>query len=154
MTPEQIKFLIEFKEKRKHAPTKNDSDSVDEVIDFLKSFNIISKKDKSNTLEITDPISLKKLIELKSFSDFENWCSDKDKNIVKNLNNYGDNYGIQSLESDFKNPIIKQTTEAPISKPPKKSLLKKIYSDPWIIGIGLIIIEEIFVGYLRGLLKF
>lgn len=147
------------------------------VSDFLHDHqrHISERKDLAETHKLEDAIEIfgrKKHIfdvydgHLLKLSDKGIELKDFGKGYLKfinkeSLNNHttlnyisGDNYGIQSSDGVFKNPTIKQTKEAPISKPPKKSLLKKIYSDPWVIGIGLIIIEEIFIGYLRGLLNF
>lgn len=52
-----------------------------------------------------------------------------------------------------KSPIKNKIKAPPINNPATKSSLKKFFSNPWTIGIGLIIIEEIFVGYFRGFLN-
>lgn len=47
-------------------------------------------------------------------------------------------------DSSFSNSPNKiKTAAAPNSSPDKKSLLKKIYSSPWTIGIALLAIEEV-----------
>jgi hypothetical protein len=51
------------------------------------------------------------------------------------------NIGSVIQDSRLKKAAIKnKVIAAPTSKPVKKSLLKKIYSDPWVIGIILLVI--------------
>ena len=154
MTDKQLKFLTNFKEDKIGFSGKTSDSEIKKLVSELKSLNVISEKPNNTTLIITDLISFDKLIELKSLTDFKKWYSEKDKSMVNNsLNNYGDNYGIQSLDGDLKNPKIKNTIAAPINNPATKSLLKNFFSNPWTIGIGLIIIEEIFIGFFRGFLN-
>ncbi|WP_157209286.1 hypothetical protein [Mariniflexile maritimum] len=82
---------------------------------------------------------------------FEKYYRLKKERMTKNnkpnviAKNYigGDNYGTQSLDRSLKMAKTKQTIAAPINKPVTKSLFKRIYSDPWLIGISLVIIALI-----------
>jgi len=67
----------------------------------------------------------------------------KTSNIIAENYIAGDNFGTQYLERSFNKPKIKQTIAAPINKPVTKSLFKRIYSDPWLIGISLAILALI-----------
>lgn len=73
--------------------------------------------------------------------DLENKIEIKMDNVVN-----GDNYGIQSSNSVFKNPIIKNTQAAPISNPETQSKLKKFFSNGYVIAAIFFIIEEISIG--------
>ena len=54
------------------------------------------------------------------------------------------NNGILIQDSRLeKSPIKQNINPAPKNNPEKKSLFKRIYSDPWVIGISLIIIAAI-----------
>ncbi len=82
MTTTQLKYLKEFKKSNIPSSTKQSSEDINELILFLKSYNIIHKK--SSSFEISDGFLFDKLLELKSIPDFKLWYSQKDKVIFNN----------------------------------------------------------------------
>lgn len=83
MTESQINFLKEVKESNNIVDHKSHEKNISDLINFLKSYKIISKKNK-NSVEVSDGFLFHKLMDIKSMSDFEKWYSDKDKSIVNN----------------------------------------------------------------------
>lgn len=145
MTDKQLTFLTNFKEDTIAFSGKTSDSEIQKLVYDLISLNVISEKPYNKTLIITDLVSFDKLIELKSLSEFKKWYSDKDKIIVDNsLKIYGDNYGIQSSNSDLIKPIIQTKVKTTPKEPPKKSWIEILY---WVIGIivGMSIIYEFFL---------
>ncbi len=101
---------------------------------------------------VSKPKHLSKVIELKSIDKYLKWIESKDDSpkIELNIENFigRDNLGIQSSDSHFKNPKIKNVKEAPNNNPDKKSSLKKFFSNPYVIGSILLIAEEIKFGWI------
>jgi hypothetical protein len=65
-------------------------------------------------------------------------------NEIENGNKTITNNGILIQDSFLdKSPIKQKTNPAPNNNPEKKSLFKRIYSDPWIVGISLLIIAAL-----------
>lgn len=60
----------------------------------------------------------------------------------------GDNLGFQSSKSDFTAPITINAKQNPSIKPDKKSSLQNFFSNPWLLLISGIAIEEITIGKL------
>ncbi len=58
----------------------------------------------------------------------------------------GDNYGIQSSKSDFTAPITINAKQKPSINPEIKSSVQKFFSNPWVLLISGITIEEITLG--------
>ena len=62
------------------------------------------------------------------------------KQITKTLNFNGNNYGIVGQDSRIENsPINIQTNDAPSKSSETKSRLKTILSNPWVIGVSLVV---------------
>lgn len=153
MTDKQLKELKVFLNDGIYAESKDTDSDISKILSELKSLGLIKKKLNSPTLEIIDLISLEKLIEIKSLSDFKKWYSEKDKSITKNFNNYGVNNGVQSLDSNFnKSPIKKKVIAEPNNNPEIKSSVQKFLSNSWVISIGILIIEEITLGKIYKLI--
>jgi len=83
MTESQINFLKEVKESNNIVDHKSHEKNISDLINFLKSYKIISKKN-TNSFEVSDGFLFHKLLDVKSMSDFEKWYSHKDKFIVSN----------------------------------------------------------------------
>lgn len=82
MTTTQLEYLKKIKKSNIPSDTKQTPKEIDELILFLKSYNIIHKK--SSSFEISNGFLLDKLLELKSIPDFKLWYSQKDKIIFNN----------------------------------------------------------------------
>ncbi|MEL1253983.1 hypothetical protein AAEO57_09360 [Flavobacterium sp. DGU38] len=153
MTESQIKYLKEAEKRNIFVDCKQNDSETDDLIVFLKQYRIISKKLNNNSFEITDGLLFAKLMELKSIPDFKKWYLDKDKSITNNFNNYGVNNGVQSLDSNFSNsPIKNKVITEPNIKPDKKSSVQKLLSNPWVLLISGIAIEEITLGKIYKLI--
>lgn len=83
MTESQINFLKEVKESNNIVDHKSHEKNISDLINFLKSYKIISKKNK-NSFEVSDGFLFCKLLDMKSMSDFGKWYSDKDKSVINN----------------------------------------------------------------------
>lgn len=67
--------------------------------------------------------------------------------ITKTLNFNGNNYGIVGQDSRFENiPINIKTNDIPSKNPVTKSRLITILSNPWFVGITLVVLAAIFNG--------
>jgi hypothetical protein len=91
----------------------------------------------------------KKAKKLGGYLEYEKYIEKKDlENNGLNINienlNQGDNNGVLIQGSRLEKSLIKQKINpAPKNTPEKKSLFKRVYSDPWVIGISLLIIAAL-----------
>lgn len=81
----------------------------------------------------------------KGHEAFEKHLEEKNRPQVNIENFIGrDNYGIQSSDSDFKKPIIKNTNAAKSKKAVTKSNNESWYTNSWLIGLALVVIAALF----------
>ncbi|WBX71786.1 hypothetical protein [Tenacibaculum retecalamus] len=97
MTPKQLEYLRYVTKSNILVHAKQNNTDINELIVFLKSYKIISKKENSNSFEISDGVMFDKLLELKSIDEFKLWYSQKDKNTFNN---------------DFRNSTIGQVNQS------------------------------------------
>ncbi|PZX91831.1 hypothetical protein DOS84_18790 [Flavobacterium aquariorum] len=78
----------------------------------------------------------------------ENRKNETNKTSTIIAENYigGDNYGIQSSKSDFTAPITINAKQKPSINPEIKSSVQNFFSNPWVLLISGIAIEEITLG--------
>lgn len=140
MTERQLQFLKQFKKEGITALGKTSPSELHDLVRELKSLSIIATKQTSPTLEITDLLSFEKLIEIESLKDFKKWYSEKDKSIVNNFNNSTIGQVNQKTEFSRSRNDVKVGTN---DKKEKKSQLKKVLSNRWLIGILLTVLAAI-----------
>lgn len=81
-------------------------------------------------------------------SKYEGYIDKKDldsNNVNIKIDNLisGDNYGIQSSKTNFNKPINIKTNEISSKKSEKESSLKKVFSNPWVIGFSFAILAAL-----------
>ena len=139
-----IELILEFKKDNTYSLWKTDFDKI--VNDKAES-KIISeilerklgliKNATKQTYRLTD----KGIV----FSSFEELESENNKIIINSFNN--STIGQFNQDSEFfESPNNIKTKAAPRSKPEIKSRLKTILSNPWLIGISLVLLAAIFNG--------
>lgn len=96
MTPKQLEYLRYVTKSNILVHTKQNNTDIYELIVFLKSYKIISKKENSNSFEVSDGFMFDKLLELKSIHEFKLWYSQKEK----------------SINNDFRNSTIGQVNQS------------------------------------------
>jgi hypothetical protein len=125
--------------------TDSEREFFENLVSAISSFGVVRNFFKSEGVNGWFSLTKEglKLKELGGFSEYNTFMEKESKKVssIHNETVYGDKIQDSSFR-DFK-PIKKQTNAAPINKPEQKSLLKKIYTSPWTIGIALLIIEEV-----------
>ncbi|MFE3869595.1 hypothetical protein ACFX5E_16165 [Flavobacterium sp. LS2P90] len=144
--------FIEFVLKK--APKIN-SFCIHKIVDKLELNEIEKKQFKHLNLDIRSDLVNSKLAEIavKGGTDIRltetgrNYFDKKhsDTIIAENFI-IGDNYGIQSSKSDFTAPITINAKQNPSINPEIKSSVQKFFSNPWVLLISGIAIEEVTIG--------
>ena len=132
-----------------HPKTEDEKNKFFSIVDnvklFAKNNDLIEKHGTGDFFKLTK--KGKKLKKLGSYSEYLKYIEKKElESKSKVINNSGiyiesnENKGTQSFE---KTANKKQVNAEPNSKPEQKSRLKKILSDPWVIGISLVLLAAI-----------
>lgn len=150
MKKETIKELINLKNGGITVWTKDTEPELSEVFSKLISFGIL-RKDRF-TIRVNDVKALSKVIEFESIEKYLEWFESKDNNVKIELkaDNFiaGDNFGIQSSNSEINSPTIQNTKKNNEPSKPTKSVLKTIY---WIFGIlvAITILYTFIIKYFK-----
>ncbi|MEW7292882.1 hypothetical protein [Aquimarina sp. 2304DJ70-9] len=110
--------------------TDNEKRQFNEVLDILRS-----KLKKNERIEIISGTLLRML-------PAENLNSQPNINIENFIG--GDNNGIQSSKSDFSDVNVKNNYQELNQETEKESLLRRIFLNPYVIGLIFVIIAAIF----------
>lgn len=132
-------FIKEYKDSNFFPIHKDLPTEILNGFNKCKAAGLIQKRNKFD-FEWTE-----KGFEAKKFNSYQEYI-DKHKETAKTniINVTNSTIGQVNQDSNFSSSPNKiKTQAAPINKPGKKSLLKKIYSSPWTIGLVLLIIEEV-----------
>jgi hypothetical protein len=130
--------------------TKEERDKFFLIVDclelFAKNNDLIEKNGTGDFFRLTD--NGKKLKKLGSYSEFLKHIEKKELESESKVINVSGVY-IEKNENNknqsFENIANKKQVNAePTKIPEKKSLFKRIYSDPWVIGITLLLLAVLF----------
>ncbi|MEZ7494518.1 hypothetical protein QO206_03410 [Leeuwenhoekiella aequorea] len=123
-----------------YKPLSEEEKELQNTLSKLKNFGILSLN--KNSYSVLNFKLLSKFIELQDFEKLAEYIENPNEleNGIKSIVNNGILIQDSRLE---KSPIKQNINPAPKNNPEKKSLFNRIYSNPWVIGISLIIIAAI-----------
>jgi hypothetical protein len=143
MTKETIEILRSLKTGEiygSHKPIGKQEIEEQKILSTLHRMNVL--KLVKNTYSVGNTRYLSKFIELQDFEKLDEYIEkpNESENGIKSIVNNGILIQDSLLE---KSPIKQNINPAPKNNTEKKSLFKRMYLHPWVIGISLIIIAAI-----------